>query len=515
MLCQKRRMHVLPLLKRELCVAVRKPLTRWLKVGVGGGAMGAAVWAILVWGSSSRFSGFTLFYVIAAAGYCGALLAGFLRGVDAISLERRDDTLPLLFLTDLGVWDVLLGKFAGIVSVPLLTVWSIFPALVICELVGGGITGGELWRTMIGIVVTLFYAASATLFVSILATERRTVVLGAVLLLLGTVGIFEFLPAGWWWLGGDFVALGALTVGLLVASAKFLERNWRSGAREQSEKRVEVRRGVIASAAMERSPITWLMLRRWPARGFSHWVGGLSLLVAGAVAAYELATGAGLVGMLVLVLVHFGILFGMLAHTAYAFFNEKHEGSFEALISTPLVNEDLFEGFARFLRLRYVRLLAVITAYDVILALFLARSALPTVAPFPAAMAMILWISFSGIRWLGVYRSLMMKMPLLAVLATFVRLSLGPLIFSVLFLFAPRTDYFKVCVFWVGATGFLALFFGSEARRVLLERGRELLLRPATDKAPHIESEWSFINWDGVRYVPPEPVLAGAGPQGN
>jgi hypothetical protein len=503
-------MHLLPLLNRELCVAARKPLTRWLKVGVGGGAMGAAVWAILVWGSSSRFSGFTLFYVIAAAGYVGAVLTGLLRGVDAISLERRDDTLPLLFLTDLSVWDVLLGKLAGIVSVPLLTLCSIFPALVICELVGGGITSAELWRTMIGIVLTLLYSASATLFISTLARERRTVVLGSVLLLLATFGAFISAPHGRMMIWVGLIGSSALTLVFLLVSAVLLERNWRSDARAPAEKAVSAQRAATSKVSMEASPIAWLMLRRWPARGFIHWVATLSLVVAGVLAAYEVAAGGYLVALIVLVLVHFAILFAMLAHTAYAFFNEKHEGSFEALISTPLVNEDLFSGFARFLRLRYLRLLAAVTVYDAVLSLTLARGASRQLAPFPAAMALIVWISFFGIRWLGVYRSLMMKFPLLAVTATFVRLSLGPLIFSVLFLFAPRTDFFKVCVFWVGATGFLAVFFGSEARRILLERGRELLLRPASDKAPHIESQWSFINWDGVQYVSPDAVLTAA-----
>jgi hypothetical protein len=257
--------------------------------------------------------------------------------------------------------------------------------------------------------------------------------------------------------------------------------------------------------------VAWLMLRRSPMRRMVSWIGGLVLLGSGTVIAYEVIYRAHALAMLVLFGLHFGLLFAMLARTAYAFFNEKHEGSFETLISTPLANEDIFKGFARFLHLRYLRLLAVITLYDIVLAALLARGVSSQLAPFPLAMAIILWVSFAGVRWLGVYRALMLKTPIFAVFATFIRLSLFPLILSVLFLFAPRTDYLKVCVFWVGATGFLALFFGSDARRVLMERGRELLLRPVTDKPPHIESEWSFINWEGIQYVPSEPVLAQAG----
>jgi hypothetical protein len=45
------------------------------------------------------------------------------------------------------------------------------------------------------------------------------------------------------------------------------------------------------------------------------------------------------------------------------------------------------------------------------------------------------------------------------------------------------------------STGFLTLFFANDARRIVLERGRELLLRPSSEKPPTIETEWSFINW--------------------
>jgi hypothetical protein len=195
---------------------------------------------------------------------------------------------------------------------------------------------------------------------------------------------------------------------------------------------------------------------------------------------------------------HISILFGILARTAYAFFNEQHDGSFELFVSTPLVNEDIFTGFARFLHTRYRYLLIALTVYDCTLSAMLISGRWPRLAAFPVAMALFMWISFAAIRWLGVYRALMMNTPLLSVFTTFARLALFPMILSILFVFAPRTDYFKVCVFWVGSTAFLAAFFGFDARRVLIERGRELLLRPASEKPPHIESEWSFINWEKI-----------------
>src|SRR5690348_15026118 len=106
-------MYVFPLIKRELNVAVRRTMTLWLRLGVGGGAMGGALWAMMVWGASASFSGTFLFYVMCAIAIVAVVFAGAARAMDAISLERRDGTLPLLFLTDLDAWDVLLGKLAA------------------------------------------------------------------------------------------------------------------------------------------------------------------------------------------------------------------------------------------------------------------------------------------------------------------------------------------------------------------------------------------------------------------
>jgi len=42
----------------------------------------------------------------------------------------------------------------------------------------------------------------------------------------------------------------------------------------------------------------------------------------------------------------------------------------------------------------------------------------------------------------------------------------------------------------------LAFFFESDAKSALTEHGRELLLRPYSEKPPHIENSWSFIDWE-------------------
>lgn len=114
---------------------------------------------------------------------------------------------------------------------------------------------------------------------------------------------------------------------------------------------------------------------------------------------------------------------------------------------------------------------------------------------WPIALGMVLWITLAGLGWLGVYRSLMMNHPSLAMMATFTRLSLVPILFSILFLMVPQTNSMKVAAFYILSSAVLAMFFSVGAKSALAVHGRTLLLRPQTEKPPHIEGEWSFIDW--------------------
>jgi hypothetical protein len=508
-------MYVFPLIKRELYVAVRKPTTLWWRLGAGGGAMGGAFWAMMVWGASASFSGTFLFRVICVVGIVAVVFAGAACAVDAISLERRDGTLPLLFLTELDAWGVLLGKVAATGAVPFLTLLSMFPSLAICQLIGG-LTAGELWSCFLALVIALLFTLCATLLVSTVARERRTVVLGTTVLLLVTNPLLLLYAAmrpgtgRYMLVGTAYLCVAGL---FLFVAGVILDRTWRVTNKTQDSNLAIGNAPPLSRASLESSPVAWMMLRRGQTRTRVRAIGFCCGGIVAAWLAAQIARGSNPTTVLCMLLAcHMAVLFGILSRTAYAFFNEQRDGSFELFICTPLVNEDIFRGFARFLLARYRPVLIALTVYDCVLCAMLASGRWPRLSSFPIAMALIVWITFGAIRWLGVYRALMMNKPLFSAFATFTRVALFPLILSIFFLFAPRTNYLKVCVFWVGATGFLAAFFAADARRVLIERGRELLLRPASEKPPHIESEWSFINWENPETEP--TALAIDGPVG-
>ncbi len=495
-------MHAFPLIKRELAVAARRPITFWLRVAWGGGSMALATWAILVWGSWRAFSGAVLFYSLSALAEASVIITGFALAIDGISLERREGTLPLLFLTDLTAADILAGKLAATAATPFLTLLAVFPGLTICQLIGG-LSPGELWRAMLALTISLFFTISAALLASTLNRQRyASAIFGALFLLVMNPALLllfaaRYQPFRYW---AALTVYGVGTTALLWSSASILKRTWRREMSERMEGSPKPEQALRQASPQDDAPVAWMMQRRVRTIPAIRVVWGSALLLLSIYVGWELAHQSQVPMVLTLLFLgHAGILVSLLSQTAYSFHADKQEGTLEVLLSTPLANEDIFAGLARFLHRRAARLLLVVTAADGLFSLLLWPSRLLPYAVFPLTMAAILWITFYGVRWLGVYRSLMLNTPLISILTTLWRIAFFPTILSAVFLMAPGTDYLKVCVFWLVSAGFLSLFFGNDARRVLMERGRELLIRPACDKPPHIESEWSFINWESIQ----------------
>src|SRR5687767_5572198 len=108
-------MNPLPLLFREFQVALRRPLTRHLRVIFGGGSMLVGIWSILV---SAAASGAVIFATLVAMGAVLCMAVAIFGASDSISRERREGTLGFLFLTELRAYDVVLGKLAAAGLVP-------------------------------------------------------------------------------------------------------------------------------------------------------------------------------------------------------------------------------------------------------------------------------------------------------------------------------------------------------------------------------------------------------------
>ena len=189
-------MTFLPIVERELRVAARRVTTRWTRF-----ALTAVVSLIVV--NCFTSSGAASLTTVGESAFQWLTSAAFILGcaactltADALSAERREGTLGLLFLTDLRPWDITLGKlasaglgaaYAGIAFVPLLML----------PLLAGGVTGLEALRTSLALLTILLFALAAGLAASAREVDRVRALRRAVLWVFGTT----ILPALATWFG--------------------------------------------------------------------------------------------------------------------------------------------------------------------------------------------------------------------------------------------------------------------------------------------------------------------------
>jgi ABC-type transport system involved in multi-copper enzyme maturation permease subunit len=182
-------MNFAPLVHRELKVQARKNLafqSRFL----------AAVATLLLCfvylslgnpGSTRPPSGTSLFYVISILLFAFALFGGLIFTVDAISMERREGTLSLLFLTDLEPIDFILAKMAATSVIAVYTVLAVFPLLSLCLFLGG-ISFAQVLRASVCILSTLLFSLSLCLWISSRHVQQTTAVRTALAWLLAITG---------------------------------------------------------------------------------------------------------------------------------------------------------------------------------------------------------------------------------------------------------------------------------------------------------------------------------------
>jgi len=157
-------MPALPIVERELRVAARKGETYWSRCGVvlGLGLLWIPGW-LGTFGTSTELNTF-IFDGMLWAGF-GVSCVACLFTADAISRERRDGTLGLLFLSRVRVADVLLGKLGSSGFKGLCMLAAFLPMLMI-PVLAGGVTGGEAAREGLVLLNTFWFSLCVGLWAS-------------------------------------------------------------------------------------------------------------------------------------------------------------------------------------------------------------------------------------------------------------------------------------------------------------------------------------------------------------
>jgi ABC-type transport system involved in cytochrome c biogenesis permease component len=163
-------MSALPIIERELRVRARKPWTVWMRVIVG---LLMSLLAIETlswspprsWGAGTWRAGKALFDTLSGLLFVLCLVEGVRQTADSLSKEKRDGTLGFLFLTELGGFDVVLGKLVAASLGSFYMLLAAFPAMALA-LLAGGLTAGEFWRTQLVLLNTLFFGVAAGMWAS-------------------------------------------------------------------------------------------------------------------------------------------------------------------------------------------------------------------------------------------------------------------------------------------------------------------------------------------------------------
>ncbi|MEO5803233.1 MAG: ABC transporter permease subunit [Verrucomicrobiota bacterium] len=167
-------MTFLPIVERELRVASRRKstyLTRPLAVLVG--LIVTGIFLSMESRMGSMFNlGWYLFMALAWLSFIFVCFAGMILTSDAISQERREGTLGLLFLTDLRGYDIILGKLMANSVQSFYGLLAMFPVLAL-PLLMGGVTGAEFWRMMLVLINGLFFSLALGIFVSSVSRDSQ------------------------------------------------------------------------------------------------------------------------------------------------------------------------------------------------------------------------------------------------------------------------------------------------------------------------------------------------------
>ncbi len=443
-------MTFLPVVQRELQVAARSANIRWQRVTSV--ALGLFLLSLAMVSSRQPLQsvGVGLFQKLTALLWLFAWLSGPLHTVDALTREKRDGTLGLLFLTDLSGYDIVLGKLVATALHQVMLLVGFLPVLALPILMGG-ITGGELGRVVLSLLLTQALSLATGLFFSTLSPTFWHALRGT-LIFLGTLTFLPVLidlvaemagrPRLNWLLGigplGALLAsltemrratpayivqwpigvavLAGLTLLALGTASVLLRRNWHdvpeaTNAAAFNRHPLAGWRHIVRRDWLDGNPYYWLERAfrqdRRPLCGWAMSLMALSLMSAIAAVIFHWLKMPSNEQLLMLMLASaflasLLVKLGFLLSASRRLGEDLRTGGLELLLTTPLTPEALIEGVRQALWDEFRPVLDRLTALILLLLPAFIISALPPLHDqFPllvicvGAVAM-LWLDF---RW--------------------------------------------------------------------------------------------------------------------
>jgi hypothetical protein len=543
-------MRFLPIVDRELREGARRRGTYWLRVRIAFQALliGLAGYVVNLFFPSLKM-GTVMFWGLSGVSMLFCLLAGRRSTADCLSLEKREGTLGLLFLTDLKGYDVVLGKLAATSISGFYALVAIFPVLAI-PLLAGGMSKAELWRMVLVLLNTFFLSLAIGVFASAVSREYRTAIAVNFLLALAlgcapaacgmgllvapahmfvpwlfySCPVFSFvnchdvpvlgLARDFWWSLGVTHGLAWLLTWL---ACWIVPRTWGDKPPPAPSRRwrwQELGRMISFGSPAQSAAFR----KRALDTGAYYWLAGR--------ARFKPAQVWIFVGLAVVWWIYGWLKFGgyMLRETCLftglitncalklwiameagqRLGEDRRSGAFELLLATPLTVRDFLHGQILALRRQFLKPLLAISAMELVLLLALRKSPWFGADDVPTFLAgvSLLWADSAALTWVAMAAALTCKNQTKAATFAVVRILILPWM-ACLFVMAG-TDLLDLVdlVHWHPSDRFALglwftsglaadLLFGLRARQALRKHFRQMALQSFMLEAPR-STWWKF-----------------------
>ena len=389
-----------PLVGRELLAYARQPWTYWLRSLATLGA----VLVLAVLGGSGRnrlgsTDGLPLFQGLVAILFLIASLNGLRSACNCVGAERRQGTLPLLFLANLKLNTILVSKLVTNSMRSAFALLATLPVLGLCVLLGG-VSGRVFVQGALAILATAWLSMMIGLYQSCRnQSEHEAFSHGIRQLLLWNLvpmvspvclvlSAFGIRPATFFYYWATLLTLLAVGFFFLLRAKATLAGNWREAPVEEGEndakKRLEAASKLPRLGHLKRPPklcgntppALWLISRYGDARQVSSPATTLCFAVPTVLLALpflfsgEFDTYAyaylGIMGVCRLIQ-----LLAMAKIAPQSFGDIARHGALEILQTTPVTLKDLVQAAERFLLAQFGKGVIPILVMDVFMVLLL------------------------------------------------------------------------------------------------------------------------------------------------
>lgn len=520
-----------PIVQRELLISSRKPLTFWSRILA---ALGAFAAVLLIVGIDPNVTvagslGFRLFLFLTNAAFFLCLFGGVLLTADCLSVEKREGTLGLLFLTDLKGYDVVLGKFAAKSITALFCLLAIVPMLAIPILLGG-VTGPTFWRVILALFNTAFLSLSIGIFVSVLCRDARNVfavsefIVFLLMLLPSAASIFFPAWMGWFGLVSpgigfrsaftnfgtqshfllSFICLHLLGWMCLLAASLRVQTSWQEGQKHKSERRKWWRATHESRLALRRkllpiNPLLWLESRDAHVRivltiamigtAIACW-----FINASPRALHWSQPGAAVISI---ILLHFVLTLLMAFDAGGRLVHARADGALAIVLSTGLSVEEIIRGEVLAFKRMFFWAFAVILTFDLLWFICVWKHAHSPNERLEGLLALIgflivLLANAFGLICCGLARGLRATRAIGAVFVAYFQIVILPFLFFLLFTTALR-DFSPSLLVFTLLNVVSAFVFGHSSYETLVREFREALTGHASPPADNLSEDYALM----------------------